>query len=1037
MRAPSSSLLTTQVSFAYPSRPEQLALDSASFFFPAGETTFVIGKSGSGKSTLGNLLMRFYAPRSGDLLIDGNSITALDLSWLRNNVTLVQQQSVLFNETIFKNIAFGRRDHNRVRKEEVKRSIETAYLQNTIMELPLGLDTVVGTGGSAMSGGQRQRVAIARARLRDTPILILDEATSALDYISRTSVMAAIREWRRGKTTIVVTHDMSQIQENEYAYVLDNGVLVQEGFRQALEKAENGPFEKTPSGMNNFPATQHEAHVRPSSGPDDGTSLAWMDPMDINIQPRPNFIPSVFAPSPKDLRFRRASQGLLSPLSPVAFPSHRMSTPPSAFARSRSNGLPAMDILDCLPPEQLGHSEDAGRQLRHSSYSTDHSKNLDSASRQGRRHDLGKSMTALKHRNFMRPRRRKLTKAEKARRIAPARKILMTVWPTLHWRMRITLISGFVFAAIHAGGTPAFSWVFSKLLATFFLTSNRSQMALKWSLSVLGVAIVDSIASYSMHYLLESCGQAWIDSLRVQALRRILDQPRAWFDRDKNNLTKLTECLDRNAEEMRNLIGRFAGFGFVAVTMMLVAIVWSLILCWNLTLVGLASGPVLYVVTRSFEGVSGKWERKSNDASEHASVIFTETFANIRVVRALTLEAYFHKKHAKATSMAMKVGFKRSAYSGFFFGLSDSGIIFVTGRRFKSVKIEPCAHIFIALIFYYGAVLVSSGRYTVQDILTVFTMLLFSIASANAIIAFSRLYSGPRLFVKLTNCLVPQMNSSRDTATRLLRLSNLPYKASHEHSGHIRLSKPGPITFESLSFVYPSRPDAPVLSNFNLNLDSTTSTALVGASGSGKSTITSLLLGLYPPTSGQITFSSFSISDLHLPTLRNLISVVPQSPALFPTTIARNITYGLPETSRLASMSSVYAASAAAGIHSFISSLPQGYQTLIGKGGTDLSGGQAQRIVIARAIVRKPQLLILDEATSGLDGQSAKVVRDLVGRLEREGIGVVIVAHDREMMKGCRDVVVLGEGGRVMERGSFDKLLSRRNGELRRLVGGK
>lgn len=619
--------------------------------------------------------MRFYVPDSGDLLIDGNSIHSLDINWLRNNITFVQQQSVLFNETVFKNIAFGRRDHNKVRKEEVKRSIETARLQDTIAELPLGLDTVVGTGGSAMSGGQRQRVAIARARLRDTPILILDEATSALDYISRTSVMEAIREWRQGKTTIIVTHDISQIQENEYTYVLDNGVLIQEGFRQALERSASGPFESASSRGHKFSAVEHGIQKHRSAGRGDPRPK---DPMDVHFAPRRHFIPSVFAPSPNDLRFRRPSQGLMSPLAPVTLPFNRLSTIPPVFAQQRSNILPPMDILDYLPPMQTYPVEEDDRELRDPSYSGLPGNSASTLFR--RRRGSRILMTAWKQKKIKHPRRRKLTKDEKARRIASARKILMTVWTTLPWRKRSTLISGFFFASIHAGGTPAFSWVFSKLLATFFLTSNRSQMALKWSLSVLGVAIIDSIASYLMHYLLESCGQTWIDSLRIQALRRILDQPRAWFDRDKNKLTKLTECLDRNAEEMRNLIGRFAGFGFVAITMMLMSIIWSLVLCWRLTLVGLASGPFLYAVTRSFEVVSGKWESKCNDASEDASAIFTETFGNIRVVRALTLEGYFHKKYAKATNQAMTVGLRRSVYSGFFFGLSDSGIIFVTGR---------------------------------------------------------------------------------------------------------------------------------------------------------------------------------------------------------------------------------------------------------------------------------------------------------------------------------------------------------------------
>lgn len=640
----------------------------------------MIGRSGSGKSTLGNLLLRFYTPGSGDLLIDGKSIETLDINWLRNNVTLVQQQSVLFNETIFKNIAFGRRDHNEVRKEEVKRSIETAFLQNTIAELPLGLDTVVGAGGNAMSGGQKQRVAIARARLRDTPILILDEATSALDYISRTSMMEAIREWRQGKTTIIITHEMSQIHENEYAYVLDNGVLIQEGFRQALERSDKGPFEKTSNRGIDFPVAPFEAQIRRSADPSNASS---MDPLDINFQPRSHFIPSVFAPPPNDLRFQGPSPGVISALPPVAFPMNRMSTIPSASIQRRSNSVLATDILDFLSSTKLQPLKEDEQESRYTQCPGGLPQHSDSELRTACRHDSRIVTKAMKQRRPIPPCRRKLTNNEKARRMAPVRKILMTVWPHLRWRMRITLVFGFFFAAIHAGGTPAFSWVFSKLLETFYQTrnENQSQMILKWAMSVLGVAIIDAIAAYSMHYLLESCGQAWIDNLRMQALRRILDQPRTWFDRDKNQLSKLTECLDRNAEEMRNLIGRFAGFGFVAITMILLATVWSLALCWRLTLVGLASGPFLYAVTRLFETVNGTWESKSNDAGENASAIFSETFANIRIVRALTLEAYFHKKHAKATQRAMKVGFKKSAYSGFFFGLSDSGIVFVTGRR--------------------------------------------------------------------------------------------------------------------------------------------------------------------------------------------------------------------------------------------------------------------------------------------------------------------------------------------------------------------
>lgn len=632
--------------------------------------------------------MRFYNPDSGDLLIDGNSIKTLDINWLRNNVTLVQQQSVLFNETIFKNIAFGRRDHHKVRKEEVKRSIETALLQYTIAELPHGLDTLVGAGGSTMSGGQKQRVAIARARLRDTPILILDEATSALDYISRTLVMDAIRDWRRGKTTIVISHDVSQIHDEEYVYVLENGVVVQEGFRHRLEKAGLGPFGKNLIPEIDFPLVQgQELHRRRSSDPliqkaKSRFSASSDDLMDIRLHPKPNFILNVFGSLPEDIRSRRSSQALISPLNPATVPMNRISATLSTFAQfQRKNSLPARLLKDLppLPLSPLGEIE-----MHHGEAGLDRKDVPTLESRKG------SSVSAEVTRNLIKlpKKRKKLPKGQKARRVAPIKKILLTVWPTLPWKKRIMLICGFISAMIHAGATPAFSWVFAKLLTTSFSATNRSQMALKWSLSVLGVAVIDSVASYFMHYLLELCGQAWIDTLRVEALRRILDQPRAWFDRDKNNISKLTECLDRNAEEMRNLVGRFAGFVFVAVTMMTLAIIWSLVLCWKLTLVGVGTAPLLYALTRAFESISGKWESKSNDAGEVAGSIFAETFVNIRVVRALTLEGYFHKKYGKATNKAITVGFRRSVYSGLFFGLSDSGIIFVTGECLDFISLK-------------------------------------------------------------------------------------------------------------------------------------------------------------------------------------------------------------------------------------------------------------------------------------------------------------------------------------------------------------
>ena len=674
-----------KVSFRYPSRPGDLAMDHANFFLPSGETTFIVGKSGSGKSTLGNLLMRYYPTMSGDVLIDGNSIQTLDINWLRNNVTLVQQQSVLFNETIFKNIAFGRRDHDKVKMEEIKRTIGAADLHRTVNELPQGLNTLVGAGGSALSGGQKQRVAIARARLRDTPILILDEGTSALDYTSRAAVMDNIRQWRRGKTTIMITHDLSQIKEDDYVYVMEEGTIVEEGFRQALEKTSSGGFRRLLLPEVGFPKDYQLISPnkrRPSHLPEDEPlsptssriSEEAYDPMGIQFHPRRRLIPSVFGvPSTEEFGSRRPSQGLILPLSPRAFRMNRLSTAPTAFTSSRRKNSQAIELLGPLSQslESLPHDVPLkALRARLSRVSENASTTLRGSTHERRRSSLVSTKLLQKSSS---------TENHKAHHVAPVGKILKTVWPTLTWSKRIVLVLGFISAGVHAAATPVFSWVFAKLLATFYLSENRSQAALKWSLSVIGVAFGDATASYLMHYLLEYCGQAWIDALRLEAMKRVLDQPKAWFDKDKNSLTKLTECLDRNAEETRNLLGRFAAFVFVAVLMIGMAVIWSLATCWKLTLVGLASAPFMYGLTHVFETVSGIWEGKSNDAGGTASSIFTETFGNIRTVRALTLEAYFHEKYMKATHNAMMVGVQRSAIAGFFFGLSDSGIIFITG----------------------------------------------------------------------------------------------------------------------------------------------------------------------------------------------------------------------------------------------------------------------------------------------------------------------------------------------------------------------
>lgn len=220
-------------------------------------------------------------------------------------------------------------------------------------------------------------------------------------------------------------------------------------------------------------------------------------------------------------------------------------------------------------------------------------------------------------------------------------------------------------------------------------------------------------------------------------------------------------------------------------------------------------------------------------------------------------------------------------------------------------------------------------------------------------------------------------------------------------------------------------------------------TAIVGRSGSGKSTVASLILALYeaPPSQTEdttISLGGMGIRGLHTQTLRSKIAIVSQQPTIFPGTIYANIAYGLDETSLQARFPMVSAAAQAAGIDDFISSLPRGYHTVVGDGGVGLSGGQAQRLVIARALVRQPQILIMDEATSALDPASSELIRQTVRDLvaSRRDLTVIIITHAKEMMEIADQVVVL-EQGAVAEQGPYKDLAQRFGGKLRMLLEGE
>lgn len=219
------------VSYRYPDADEY-ALEDINLDISSGQTVALVGRSGSGKSTLMSLLPRFYDPTAGQITLDGHALSEFSLDDLRRQMALVDQNVMLFNDTVAANIAYGVLAN--VDRADIQRAAQQANAWEFIQELPRGLDTQVGQNAIMLSGGQRQRIAIARALLKDAPILLLDEATSALDSQSERHIQAALEELMQQRTTLVVAHRLSTIVNSDRIVVLDDGRIVEQGTHEEL-----------------------------------------------------------------------------------------------------------------------------------------------------------------------------------------------------------------------------------------------------------------------------------------------------------------------------------------------------------------------------------------------------------------------------------------------------------------------------------------------------------------------------------------------------------------------------------------------------------------------------------------------------------------------------------------------------------------------------------------------------------------------------------------------------------------------------------
>jgi ABC-type multidrug transport system fused ATPase/permease subunit len=505
-------------------------------------------------------------------------------------------------------------------------------------------------------------------------------------------------------------------------------------------------------------------------------------------------------------------------------------------------------------------------------------------------------------------------------------------------------------------------------------------------LTLLFILIIQSVFSFGRTYFFSQVTENILKGVRDDVFKKIIQMPMSFFS--KNQSSELNSRMSTDI----NVISEAFTFNIAELLRQAIVGIGGLILMIKLTpfkiaMWFLAIIPALTVITIVFAKKIRFYSKNFQDKIAELSTIVGEAVTGIVNVKVFTNETYEIKRYGEKTSEIKKFGFKYGLFRGTFFAFI---IAFVFGSVF--------------FILYLMIKLYLEKELTGEQFGQFLMLSLFVAASLGGL---------PEQIASIQRAL-----GATDRIFELIdgEIENIELSNNHEKQTK------GEITFSEVSFCYPSRPDFSVLKNISFKAESGQTIALVGSSGSGKTTIASLILRFYDPLSGNILIDGVESKSLSLTELRKQIALVPQDVILFAGSIKDNIAYGKPNATDI----EITEAARKANALDFIESFPDKFNTLVGERGIQLSGGQRQRIAIARAVLKNPSILVLDEATSSLDSESEHLVQEALDKL-MVGRTSIVIAHRLATIKNADKIVVL-QNGKVQEIGSHEQLILNENG---------
>lgn len=946
------------VSFSYPSRPEQTVLRNVNLTFPAGKYTAIVGLSGSGKSTIASLVARLQDPTEGTITLDGCDIRELNVRGLRSFISLVQQEPSLLDRSILENIALGlinspKPEHQHLKetlhghqltelaekgKDAITPSVANSFgpliaeivrlAQDAadqadaavfVERLERGYGTSAGPSGSLVSGGQRQRVALARAMIRDPKILVLDEATSALDSASEQRIKEAVERAAKHRTVISIAHRLSTIRNADNIIVLEAGQVVEQGTYEELMAREGGAFARMANLQSVGTAGQGESGSRSSVSGD-----------------------SIEASSLKG------------------------------------------EVLLTEKPEAAG-AVTLKKMASKSEDKTKGDENLDQPRPWG---------TVLKG-------------------------MAQLVRPSLGWLVLA------VIAAVIVGGTFSGSGlIFGFTVGGLNPCQNSADRILYLGKFFGGLLFMLAIIELVANFFAWSCfgllAERLLYSVRVLSFRSLLEQGVQWHQSEGRSPSKLLAIITKDSAAIGAFGGSTIGTVFSIIVNFIIAIILSHIIAWKIAIVCLVTIPILLGAGFMQLRMLARYEERHAEAFSRAASVAVEAVESIRTVAALSLESEVSGSYSRLLRSTRDEMVRAAAFTNVWLALSNS-----------------TSFLIYAFAYWWGSQRIMAGENNQTQFFIILVSMLvsaqlwgqmFSLAPefSRARTAFSRILAIMSLGSDHTLVEKKGGDSSpfHGTGKNEPRGSPDVEAVAETNAGELNAEKREgvKITFDNVSFAYPARPDVPVLDGVSFTIHPGQFVGLVGPSGAGKSTIMSLVQRLYTPTSGAVSLDGLDLARAST-SFRDAVALVPQEPALFDGSVSFNVGLGA-RPGHDATDGEIETACRLASIHDTIAEMPDGYATECGASASRLSGGQRQRLAIARALVRRPRLLLLDESTSALDAASEAALQEGLERVARDTTVLAITHRLHTVQKA--DVILVVEGGRIVDSGTHAELMERR-----------